>query len=164
MSRLHATLERLGRSWTVADDGLSRNGTFVNNSRVAGRCRLNTGDVIQVGDTTIAFFEPTSQHEVEAETSRGDGVTLDAELSRTQKRVLTALCRPLHARGSYAAPATNQEIADEVFLSTAAVKTHLRVLFAKFGLSALPQNRKRAALAEAALRSGAVGKEDFGSG
>ncbi|MEO8687412.1 MAG: FHA domain-containing protein [Solirubrobacteraceae bacterium] len=161
VSRLHATLERIGPSWTVADDGLSRNGTFVNSSRVSGRCRLSAGDVIQVGDTSISFFEPAVDQE--AETSRGDEVAFDAELSRTQKRVLTALCRPIHAGGAYAAPATNQEIADELFLSTAAVKTQLRVLFAKFSLSDLPQNRKRAALAEAALRSGAVARDELGS-
>jgi hypothetical protein len=30
VSRLHAELERLGDEWTAADDGLSRNGSFVN--------------------------------------------------------------------------------------------------------------------------------------
>ena len=37
VSRVHAELERVGDSWAVADDGLSRNGTFVNGSRVHGR-------------------------------------------------------------------------------------------------------------------------------
>jgi pSer/pThr/pTyr-binding forkhead associated (FHA) protein len=30
VSRVHAELERLGDEWTAADDGLSRNGSFVN--------------------------------------------------------------------------------------------------------------------------------------
>jgi pSer/pThr/pTyr-binding forkhead associated (FHA) protein len=30
VSRVHAELEHVGDSWAVADDGLSRNGTFVN--------------------------------------------------------------------------------------------------------------------------------------
>jgi hypothetical protein len=34
------------------------------------------------------------------------------------------------------------------------VKTHLRVLFHKFGIENLPQNRKRARLAEIALELG----------
>ncbi len=161
VSRLHATLERIDAAWTVVDEGLSTNGTFVNNLRVAGRRRLRGGDVIQVGDTDISYFEPAMEQA--AETKRGADVVLDAELSRTQKRVLAALCRPLHEKGPYATPATNQEIADEVFLSTVAVKTHLRTMYAKYSLSELPQNRKRAALAEAALRSGAIGASDLRS-
>ena len=30
VSRLHAQFERVEQDWTVVDDGLSRNGTFVN--------------------------------------------------------------------------------------------------------------------------------------
>src|SRR5450755_4686977 len=44
VSRLHAELERIGESWTVSDDGLSRNGTHVNGERVVGRRRLRDRD------------------------------------------------------------------------------------------------------------------------
>jgi hypothetical protein len=37
----------------------------------------------------------------------------------TQWRVLIALCRPFNAGGSFATPATNQQIAGELFLSVA---------------------------------------------
>ena len=37
VSRTHALLEQVGRGWTVVDDGLSRNGSFVNGARVVGR-------------------------------------------------------------------------------------------------------------------------------
>src|SRR5437879_6474543 len=40
VSRTHAQLERLGGAWTVVDEGLSRNGSFVNGQRVVGRRRL----------------------------------------------------------------------------------------------------------------------------
>ena len=36
----HAELRRMGSQWLVVDDGLSRNGTFVNEERVVGRKRL----------------------------------------------------------------------------------------------------------------------------
>jgi hypothetical protein len=36
VSRVHAELSRLADDWTVIDDGLSRNGTFVNDQRVEG--------------------------------------------------------------------------------------------------------------------------------
>src|ERR1700733_10006223 len=43
VSRLHAELQRIAGSWVIADDGLSRNGTFVNGERVRTRCRLGEG-------------------------------------------------------------------------------------------------------------------------
>jgi pSer/pThr/pTyr-binding forkhead associated (FHA) protein len=159
VSRLHVILECTGGVWTAEDDGLSRNGTFVNLERVAGRRRLHPGDTIRVGDTDIEYW--AQDRERSDETSLADDVVLDGDLSKMQRKVLTALCRPLHVKGPYASPATNQEIADEVFLTVVAVKTHLRTLFAKFGLGGLPQNSKRAALAEAALKSGAVSERDF---
>ena len=45
VSRLHAEFEQIAGEWTVADDGLSRNGTFVGGLRIAGRHRLRDGDV-----------------------------------------------------------------------------------------------------------------------
>jgi hypothetical protein len=159
VSRLHALLERVGRTWTIADDGLSRNGTFVGNERVTGRRMLRPGDVVQIGETHLAYHEPVATDV--GETALASQIRFDADLSKTQRRVLAELCRPLHDQGPYASPATNQEIAAAVYLSDVAVKSHLRTLFAKFDLSALPQNRKRAALAEAALRSGALSDRDF---
>jgi pSer/pThr/pTyr-binding forkhead associated (FHA) protein len=44
VSSLHAELQRVGDDWVVVDDGLSRNGTFVNAERVSGRRRLRDGD------------------------------------------------------------------------------------------------------------------------
>ena len=63
-------------------------------------------------------------------------------LSEGQRKVLIALCRPLKD-SAYASPATNKEIADEVHLSVDAVKSHLRIIFERFGVDELPQNQKR---------------------
>ena len=79
-----------------------------------------------------------------------------AELSDTQRRILVALCRPFRDGNQYATPATNQQVADEVFLSLDAVKGHLRALFEKFGIADLPQNQKRVRLVELALRNGVI--------
>jgi pSer/pThr/pTyr-binding forkhead associated (FHA) protein len=159
VSRLHAVLERAGQTWTIADDGLSRNGTFVGGERVAGRRPLRGGDLIQIGETELIYHAPATTDV--GETALAGTVAFDADLSKMQRRVLAELCRPLRDQGPYASPATNLEIAAAVFLSEVAVKSHLRTLFAKFELSDLPQNRKRAALAEAALRSGALADRDF---
>jgi DNA-binding CsgD family transcriptional regulator len=51
-------------------------------------------------------------------------------------------------RPALARPSTNQEIAEELFLSAEAVKSHLRVLFAKGGLDSVPQSEKRVRLVE----------------
>jgi predicted ArsR family transcriptional regulator len=77
-------------------------------------------------------------------------------LTDAQRSVLVALCRPYQDARPYASPASNQQIAGELFLSLDAVKTHLRVLFHKFGIENLPQNQKRARLAEMALELGLV--------
>ena len=82
-------------------------------------------------------------------------------ISDAQRRVAVALCRPFGAADGFAAPATNQEIADELFLTVAAVKTHLRALFARFGIEDLPQNEKRLRLVELLLNTGVVGDHEL---
>jgi hypothetical protein len=58
VSRVHAKLERLGEDWALVDDGLSRNGSFVNGERVAGRRRLSDGDRLRLGRTSLSFHAP----------------------------------------------------------------------------------------------------------
>jgi hypothetical protein len=58
VSRLHALLERVGEFWTLSDDGLSSNGTFCNDERVMSSRRLEDGDTIKLGDTTLVFHDP----------------------------------------------------------------------------------------------------------
>ena len=154
VSRLHAELERLGEHWTVSDDGLSRNGTFVNGERVVGRRRLHDRDIVRFGRTFATFHQPLVAGLTE--TRVGTEIVDRASLSEAQHRVLVALCRPFKESSGYATPATNQQVAGELYLSVDAVKTHLRALFAKFGIEDLPQNQKRVRLVELALKSGVV--------
>ena len=79
-------------------------------------------------------------------------------LTDTQHRILAALSRPVSGGDRYATPATNQEIADEVFLSVDAVKAHLRTLYGKFGIEDLPQNQKRVRLVELVIEGGYLGQ------
>ena len=58
VSRVHAELQRVGDVWTLADDGLSRNGTFVNGDRVHGRRRLADGDRVRCGRTVLVYRAP----------------------------------------------------------------------------------------------------------
>ena len=157
VSGVHAHLERRGARWIVEDDGLSRNGTFVNGERLRGQRTLRDGDVIMVGDTLMGFRHPVSEPILATVTVP---VAATPEISDAQRRVLVALCRPL-SRDAPAAPATNEQISDELFLSLSAVKGHLRVLFGRFGLEEAPQNQKRLLLAERALQTMIVRPTDF---
>jgi pSer/pThr/pTyr-binding forkhead associated (FHA) protein len=159
ISRVHAELVRVGHHWAVVDDGLSRNGTFLNGERVSGRKRVHDGDTLVLGDTTFNFRDVragTSQlTKVQAE------ILTSASLSPTQRRILTALCRPYKQENAYGTPASNLEIAGELFLSVDAVKTQLRTLFQKFHIQDLPQNQKRTKLVERAFALGLVSRRDL---
>ena len=89
-SRLHAVLERYPTGWCVRDLG-SRNGTWVNGERVWQVRRLRDGDRLLLGRTSLVFRtdEPLA----------GLGPTEPGEpppeLTRREREVLVALCRPL---------------------------------------------------------------------
>jgi predicted component of type VI protein secretion system len=159
VSRTHAELERVGDEWAVTDDGLSRNGTFLNGSRISGRKRLADGDVIRFGATVVEYRCPAEA--TTAVTSAAAHLPAVESLSDTQRRILIALCRPYKAGGGIAAPASNNEVASEVFLSVDAVKTNLRTLFQRFEIGDLPQNQKRARLVECAFQWGLVSERDL---
>ena len=158
VSRLHAELEAIAGEWTVSDDGLSRNGTYVNNNRISGRTRLRDGDLLRVGQTSIAYRRPESEDSMPTQVA-GTRLTLN-DLPPTQRQVLVALARP-YKHNEFAVPATNQEIADEVHVSVDAVKSHLRTLFQRFGIEHLPQNQKRSRLVAEALQSGLISTRDL---
>jgi hypothetical protein len=159
VSRVHAELEKVGEHWLVADEGLSRNGTYLNEARITGRRRLTDRDVVRVGLTSIMFREPDAV--AESSTLLGDHAELAASITPSQRRVLVALCRPLGGDSPHATPATNPQIAEELFLTVAAVKTHLRGLFHAFGIEDLAQQEKRQRLVALAFASGLVTEHDL---
>lgn len=158
ISRVHAQLERLGGAWTILDDGLSRNGSYVNTRRLHGRRRLVDGDVMRFGDTLVAFRDPVppAQGTVPAEDGAGE-----VRISDAQRRVLLELCRPFRDSSPFATAPTNAQIAAALFLSPDAVKSHMRALFEKLGVEDLPHNRKRARLVELAFDTGAVQRSEL---
>lgn len=154
VSRLHAVLEHEGGAWTIADEGLSRNGSFVNGRRLRGRRRLRDGDAIKIGCTLIVFVDADGDG---SGTTTAASQTLEPpQLSDAQRRVLVSLCGPLDD-APFAGPRSNREIADDLYLSVETVKTHLRALFDLFEVGDLPQNRKRAELVRRAFESGVLG-------
>jgi pSer/pThr/pTyr-binding forkhead associated (FHA) protein len=160
VSRLHAELEHIGTSWVVSDDGLSHNGTLLNGHHLEGRRRLRDGDVLAIGGTLIAFCMPGEASTVSPPTRTAQQARLSVSLTPAQRRVLVALCRP-HRDSDYAAPPSNQEIADELFLTVHTVKGTLRQLFDAFDVRGVSQNQKRCVLAERALQSGIVSRREL---
>jgi len=75
VSTLHAEAIPVGAHWLIADDGVSRNGTFVNGERLAGRRRLRDGDAIRVGHTTLTFRDRSAR--------RSDATTISDHPSGT---------------------------------------------------------------------------------
>ena len=159
VSRVHAELIRLGQEWTVVDDGLSRNGSYVNAERLTGRRRLRDGDLVRIGETAVIFRAPAAREH--GSTAFANRLPTTADLSPAKRRVLVALARPYQGGGGFATPATNQQIATELFLSVEGVKTHLRGLFELFGVQHLPQNEKRATLVERAFLAGVITERDL---
>lgn len=159
VSRLHALIERIGESWTLIDDQLSRNGTLVNGARVRGRRRLNDRDVIQFGSSQVLFRDP--QQAGDMTPPAASPATVEA-VTPGQRRVLVVLCHPLiEARAEDGAPPSNPDIAAELTVSVEAVRTHMKALFKLFGVPDLPQHRKRAELARRALATGIVTLRDI---
>ncbi|HZO79740.1 MAG TPA: BTAD domain-containing putative transcriptional regulator [Solirubrobacteraceae bacterium] len=159
VSRLHAQLEPIGSEWTIIDDGLSTNGTFLNGRRIAGRQRLIDGDALRLGRSCLTFRHPAQAGAVS--TIRAGELPVVGELSATRRGILVALCRPLKQQEGFAAPATDEQIAAEISLGVDAVNAHLSVLCQRFDLDDVPQNQKRARLAELALELGIVARSEL---
>lgn len=64
ISRKQATLRLTGTVWTIADDAPSRNGTYVNGTRIAAPRAVHDGDRIVMGETTLTFHRTAAQFQV----------------------------------------------------------------------------------------------------
>jgi FHA domain len=159
VSGLHAELQAFSGEWTILDDGLSTNGTFVNGNRVRGRQRLRDGDRVRVGKTLLVYrsVEPLP---VPRTVPTGEQPSA-AQLTDTQRRVLIALCRPYRDGDRFATPASNTQIAAELFVTVDAVKAQLRLLFTKFEIGDLPHNQKRVRLAECVMQYGLLSQHEL---
>jgi DNA-binding CsgD family transcriptional regulator len=158
VSRAHALIEPVGEEWTLVDDGMALNGSYVNGSRVQGRHRLVNKDHLCFGKTLVVYREPSG--EGSQSTARAVGSPGSIPLTEMQRKILIALCRPI-VESTTATPATNPQIAAEVHLSVDAVKAHMRHLFDRFALGDLPQNEKRTQLVTSVLGSGLLARHDF---
>jgi hypothetical protein len=148
VSRVHAVFERFGDAWCVRDLG-SRNGTFVNGGRIIGERALHSGDEIVLGRLRLLFRGGPARGKETA------AIAQAPPLTRRERDVLVALCRPLLTGDAFTEPASIRAIAAELVVSEAAVKQHLSRLYVKFDVGAHGE-RRRVQLANAAVARGAV--------
>lgn len=158
VSRLHASLQWLDVGWTVVDDGLSRNGTLVNGRRISGRRRLADGDAVQCGGTVLRFRDPAvGGHGSTTRSSPGS----DPRVTPAQRRVLVELCRPFAEDADFVVPPGNAELAAALHIGVESVRTHVKALYRLFEVPPGGPVGRRTALAEIAIRTGAVAPGDF---
>ena len=159
VSGVHAALDRVGSTWLVRDLG-SRNGTRVGSSRVVGQQRLRDGDEIIVGRCRLVFHDSDA-----AKRRRTDALAPPPDnLTRTERRVLVELCRPLMSHNAFQPPASVKEIADRLYVGKNAVQAHLVSLYDKFGLYDGDGINRRVLLANEAMQRGAVTLADLDDG
>ncbi len=152
VSRLHAVLEAFPAGWSLRDMG-SRNGTFVNGQKLAGERVLGPGDEVRIGRTRLVLRGG----------GHGDHTATEAAqpppaLTRRERDVVIALCRPVLSGDVFTEPASIRAVAAELVVSEAAVKQHLLNLYDKFAISA---DNRRLELANQAIRRGAVSIADL---
>lgn len=172
VSRLHARFERTLDGWELVDDGLSSNGTFINERRLHGRAVLHAGDVLRFGSTEVTFHTPQA---APAGPNAPTGPTAPnapaaplaqrppagpVQLSSTQRRVLVSLCRPYQGGNRFATPATDEAIAEDLVIAVGEVRRHIQILCVKLGIDASGTSNARAQLAGAAFAGGIVTEED----
>jgi len=149
VSEIHAVIESYGKSFALRDLG-SSNGTFVNGQRLVAERRLRCGDKIRPGGARLVFRSDGVDDRSTTDASEGPPV-----LTRRERDVLVALCRPMVAGKAFTQPAGIRQLARELIVSEAAVKFHLANLYDKFGVYDADESR-RVQLANEAIRRRAV--------
>jgi pSer/pThr/pTyr-binding forkhead associated (FHA) protein len=155
VSTLHAVLERYPSGWSVRDLG-STNGTFVNNTPVSAEHRLRNGDEIRLGSSRLVFRIRNAPASTVTATSDPP-----PHVTRREREVLIALCRPLLDGDMFTEAATVASIAADLVVSEAAVKFHLGNLYDKFAVHDGGEGARRSRLANEAIRRRALTLSDL---
>jgi pSer/pThr/pTyr-binding forkhead associated (FHA) protein len=155
VSRFHAVLENLGSAWSVRDMG-SRNGTYLNGEKLSAERVLRSGDELRVGNSRLIFWQVKQADETTTNeaTVSVEPASLPPRLTRRELEVLEVLCRPLVSDVPFPGPASVRDMAQDLFVTEAAVKQHLQNLYDKFDIPM--EGERRARLANEAVRRGAI--------
>jgi pSer/pThr/pTyr-binding forkhead associated (FHA) protein len=154
VSRLHAVLDNLGFAWSVRDVG-SRNGTYLNGEKISVERVMRSGDELRVGKSRLVFWEVKEGDEATADATMSAAPTqLPPRLTRRELEVLMVLCRPLVSEDPFPEAISVRRMAQELFVTEAAIKQHLQNLYDKFAIPT--EGERRVRLANEAIRRGAI--------
>jgi pSer/pThr/pTyr-binding forkhead associated (FHA) protein len=154
VSRLHAVLDNLGFAWSVRDVG-SRNGTYLNGEKISAERVMRSGDELRVGKSRLVFWEVKEGDEATADATMSAAPTqLPPRLTRRELEVLMVLCRPLVSEDPFPEAISVRRMAQELFVTEAAIKQHLQNLYDKFAIPT--EGERRVRLANEAIRRGAI--------
>ena len=153
VSAAHAMVERIGQRWYVKDLQ-ARNGTVVNKEHILGEQPLRDRDELVLGKTRIVFFAQQARHDPTT-----DVIAPAPKLTKRQHEVVVALCRPLLSGDPFTPPTPVREMAQELFVTVAAVRENLSRLYNLFDIPL--DGDRRVQLANEAVRRGAVSAKDI---
>lgn len=144
VSRIHAHLEHADEAWSLVDDGISRNGSFVDGEQVHGRHRLQDAQVIRLGGTVLLYR--SSGAPAGAPLAAGSGITADARI-RSANQLTSDERELLHrvAGGPHFVPGDDADLA-----------SRLDALRRRFDVLDLPAAERDAALVRRARAIGAL--------
>ena len=154
VSAAHAMVERIGKRWYLRDLN-ARNGTYVNKSRIVGEQALRDRDELVLGKTRVVYFAQEARRDPTT-----DAIAPAPKLTERQHEVLVALCRPMLSGDTFTPPTPVREMAQELFVTLAAVRENLNRLYDKFDIVREGGDR-RVQLANEAIRRGAVTRKDI---
>lgn len=158
VSKLHAELECIDGEWVITDDGLSRNGTWINERRIHERGRLRHEDQIRIGHTILEFRAAPDDLELLA-TEDEDGADALPTFTPSEQAALRELCHDWFVEGK-PAPSPNDEIAARLSLSINAVKATLRSAYRKCGYPE-QDSQRRSTVMHYVIERGIVTPNDF---
>ena len=71
-SRNHAVIRRVGRDQYYLLDAGSRNGSFINNQRIATPTLMRNSDKVSIGETILCFLQDTSEEDTIVDSEETD--------------------------------------------------------------------------------------------
>jgi DNA-binding SARP family transcriptional activator len=164
VSRVHAYLERTGGGWELVDEGRSRNGSYVNGERVAGRRRLRDTDVLRLGTTVLLYRAPASVVKMrrrETGATANVSIRTASHIEQDDLVVLRSLAHAVAQTDGKADGRVELRAADALNCGPEDVQASLRLLYKRFGVAHLVEDERRILLLERARSIGALPpKED----
>ncbi len=111
---------------------------------------------MRIGKSKLVFWEAkdTDEATVGEATVSVAPTQPPPRLTRREREVLVVLCRPLVSDDPFPEAVSVKQMAQELFVTEAAVKQHLQNLYDKFAIP--PEGERRVRLANEAIRRGAV--------